>query len=195
MIWLKMNIKDQLYQEKKEQELSFQQIGRLTKPRISAEKVKAVFEDDPPIKRDLNNVCTVLGVEEDYWPPVKKTRLLSLENRPNTEGRREPQTQAENKGMPRKANKKTLALANGESCVRCGVNDGTICSCHYTGFRQHELGKGYGMKCNDLATAFLCHKCHTEMDQPKERKSVEASEDFLFCVIKTIIRKEENGNL
>jgi hypothetical protein len=91
--------------------------------------------------------------------------------------------------------KKYLHAANGESCIRCGTDDGTIVSAHYTGIRQHTYGKGRGIKCDDLATADLCQACHTYFDQPAQRKSIETSEEFLHCIVMTIIRRVKAGVL
>lgn len=85
--------------------------------------------------------------------------------------------------------RKYLDAAEGQSCVRCGKQDGTIVGCHYTGLRQHTYGKGRGIKCSDAATADLCMECHAYFDQPQQRKSVDASEEFLHCIMLTIIRR------
>jgi hypothetical protein len=75
--------------------------------------------------------------------------------------------------------------------VRCGSDDGTSVWAHYTGLRQHQYGKGKGIKGSDIIGAHLCYACHTELDQPQQRKSVEASEEFLHCVALTLIRLVE----
>lgn len=75
--------------------------------------------------------------------------------------------------------------AKGQPCVRCGADDGTVVLAHYTGLRQHQYGKGRGIKCSDHMGAHLCHSCHLHFDQPELRKSVEASEEFLHCIALT----------
>ena len=80
------------------------------------------------------------------------------------------------------------ALARDQSCVRCGADDGTVVLAHYTGLRQHALGKGRGIKAHDIAGAHLCHACHLFFDNPTERKSIEMSEEFLFLIVLTAIR-------
>ncbi len=79
--------------------------------------------------------------------------------------------------------------------MRCGLNDGTIVACHYTGLRQHSYGKGRGLKPDDIATADLCRTCHIYVDNPTERKSIERSEDFLHCILLTAIRRLADGVL
>lgn len=89
--------------------------------------------------------------------------------------------------------KKLLAAAAGRSCIRCGCDDGTVISAHYTGFRQHSYGKGAGIKCSDLACAWFCATCHAHFDQPQEYKSVDLSEEFLHCIVLTLIKAAEDG--
>ena len=91
--------------------------------------------------------------------------------------------------------KKYTSAAAGQSCVRCGVSDGTIVPCHYTGLRQHSYGKGTRIKCSDIALADLCSVCHIYLDNPTERKSIERSEDFLHCCLLTQIRRLAAGVL
>jgi hypothetical protein len=91
--------------------------------------------------------------------------------------------------------KKYTDAAKGQACVRCGAKDGTVVPCHYTGLRQHTYGKGHRIKCTDVATADLCSTCHVYFDQPTERKSVERSEEFLHCILLTVIRRLAAGIL
>jgi len=96
-------------------------------------------------------------------------------------------------------NKKLLAAADGEPCVRCGSNEG-VSSCHYTGFRQHAYGKGKSIKCSDLMSAYLCGECHRYFDeyikpQDLHLTEIEDSEDFLHCIALTNIRRIEQGVL
>lgn len=86
-------------------------------------------------------------------------------------------------------------LANGQSCIRCGKDDGTIVLCHYTGVRRGALGGGMGIKVHDAVGAEMCSVCHHWMDtgsRDKERKW-ECSEEFLFLVALTWIRRIERG--
>jgi len=84
-------------------------------------------------------------------------------------------------------NKKILNAAKDcPYCMNCGrPSDGTIVAAHYTGFRQHSLGKGLGQKCTDTATAFLCHACHKEMDGASTDSLHYKSEKFLFAIVET----------
>ena len=83
--------------------------------------------------------------------------------------------------------------AKGESCTRCGAHDGTTVLAHYTGIRQHQYGKGRGVKCSDHMGALLCQACHLHFDQPAQRKSIEASEEFLHCIALTWERWRDMG--
>jgi hypothetical protein len=98
--------------------------------------------------------------------------------------------------------KKYLAAANGESCVNCGVRDGTVVAAHYTGLRQQQYGKGTGVKADDLFTASLCAACHSAFDQMKMSqlkdsylRKIDQSERFQHCVLMTIKRRIEQGVL
>lgn len=77
-------------------------------------------------------------------------------------------------------------------CMHCGRNDGTTVAAHYTGPRQHMLGKGTGIKCHDAAAAFLCSECHTDFDQYKKGDKWLMSEEFLFAIVKTWIYRVSN---
>jgi len=79
--------------------------------------------------------------------------------------------------------KKLLNASNGRPCARCGRQDGTIVRCHYTGFRQHSFGKGRGIKADDHCSADLCKSCHAYFDNPKQHKSIEASEEFMYLIL------------
>lgn len=63
-------------------------------------------------------------------------------------------------------NKKILGLANEiEKCTGCGkFADGTITAAHSN---QLIDGKGAGIKAHDYRVAYLCSKCHYELDQGK----------------------------
>jgi len=96
--------------------------------------------------------------------------------------------------------KKLLSSANGEACVNCGVNDGTVVAAHYQGLRANLLGKGKSTKPHDLCVADLCSKCHSSFDNyefssldTKYLRQVDQSEQFLFCIIQTLIRRVEQG--
>lgn len=60
-------------------------------------------------------------------------------------------------------NKKLLALANeSPHCMSCGTyNAGNVVAAHSN---QQRDGKGVGIKAKDYRVAYLCDKCHTELD-------------------------------
>jgi len=90
---------------------------------------------------------------------------------------------------------KITKASKGSSCINCGA-DGAY-SCHYNGPRQHDYGKGRGIKCNDLATAELCHECDREFTEGSKShlwdNKWERSEVFLHLIMMTNIRRLENG--
>lgn len=95
-------------------------------------------------------------------------------------------------------NKKALSAANGRSCVCCGAMDGTVVRAHYTGLRQHQYGKGKGIKGHDHIAADLCQKCHSHFDEYKigaktYEQKIESSEQFLHYCVLTIARDLHEG--
>ena len=44
-------------------------------------------------------------------------------------------------------------LARGQSCIRCGADDGTVVLAHYTGVRREAFGGGFGKKVHDAVVA------------------------------------------
>jgi hypothetical protein len=105
----------------------------------------------------------------------------------------------ERRGMIR--SKKILNAAQGQPCVCCERNDGTIVPAHYQGWRSHALGKGRNIKVHDIAVAFLCRECHEIFDSTSAGgadqyediyiKRIVHSEEVFFCVMKTIINLME----
>ena len=93
--------------------------------------------------------------------------------------------------------KKLLDAAKDQVCVNCGAKDGTVVAAHYTGLRSHRFGKGTGHKPHDLCIADLCHRCHYRFDVASDRgsfdKKVDQSEQFLFLIIQTLIRRIDQG--
>jgi hypothetical protein len=92
--------------------------------------------------------------------------------------------------------KKLMQSAKGQSCINCGKNNDTICARHYNGLRQYRLGKGRGIKCDDLATAELCDECDQLFSEGRSQKwadKVERSEEFLLLIAETNIRRVKNG--
>ena len=90
--------------------------------------------------------------------------------------------------------RKLLDKAEGESCIRCGINDGTIVAAHYSGIMAHQIGKGKGIKVDDLATAELCSKCHLEMDSYENGNDYERATEFLIMIMKTLNRRWYRGD-
>lgn len=97
---------------------------------------------------------------------------------------------------------KLLSAARGQSCVNCGASDGTVVAAHYQGMRQHQFGKGRGIKPHDLCIADLCARCHQEFDTSVGSvfsdvyvRKIDLSERFLFCILMTLLRRVRDGVL
>lgn len=88
---------------------------------------------------------------------------------------------------------KLTKAANGQYCVRCYANDETVVSCHYSGLRQLDYGKGKGRKGNDLIAADLCKRCHDYFDLYETPNDWVRSEEFLHYCVLTILRRWDQG--
>ncbi len=87
------------------------------------------------------------------------------------------------------ANFRSKALrdsANGESCVACGRQDGTVVWAHSN---EQSHGKGIGIKAHDLLGNYLCAWCHTLYDHDLSRE--DAREYFSIFYPKTMARIAE----
>lgn len=89
------------------------------------------------------------------------------------------------------------ARSEGNPCIRCG-STGSTCGRHYNGIRQHQIGKGRGIKGHPLAVADFCDLCDQAFQEGSVPKmNVEAvtdySEEFLFWCMMTAIRRAERG--
>ena len=94
--------------------------------------------------------------------------------------------------------KKLTQASKGMSCVRCQYNNGTTCSRHYNGLRQHLYGKGRSIKAHDLCTADLCDECDSLFSEGQIKgfdNDVDRSEQFQHLILLTNIRRFNNGVL
>jgi hypothetical protein len=85
-------------------------------------------------------------------------------------------------------NRKLLNLADGQACVMCGNDDGTVVAAH-SNLLEH--GKGRSLKAHDGMHAWLCHRCHAQYDQGGMTKS-EARDFILTAISRTYMRMWEN---
>ena len=92
---------------------------------------------------------------------------------------------------------KLTELSRGVTCIKCDTPGAW--SCHYNGPRSHSFGKGRGRKCHDLMSAEFCHKCDQEFTEgstsPLWKDKWERSEDFMYWIGMTNIRRFEEGRL
>ena len=82
------------------------------------------------------------------------------------------------------------------SCIRCRINDGTICGRHYNGQRQHQYGKGRGIKCHPFLVADLCNDCDKDFQEGSVDKDDHLardlySEEFQHWCFLSLIRRAE----
>ena len=96
--------------------------------------------------------------------------------------------------------KKITDAARGRSCVNCMSNDGTVVRAHYSGMRQHQYGKGRGIKGHDCIAADLCQRCHAKFDsyqvatgETQLQRDIDHSEQFLHLCFLTLVRDIQEG--
>jgi hypothetical protein len=87
-----------------------------------------------------------------------------------------------------------LDAANGQPCIKCGAI-GTTVAAHYQGKESSRLGKGFGIKPSDAATAELCQRCHAFFDGYETDNDYMRSQEFLMLVLLTIERRLHDGVL
>jgi len=90
---------------------------------------------------------------------------------------------------------KLTESARGKTCIRCGASGAY--AAHYNGPRQHDYGKGRGIKAGDLASAEFCYDCDQVFTEgsvvPNCATSWERSEEFLHWIMLTNIRRRKGG--
>lgn len=64
----------------------------------------------------------------------------------------------------------------------CGSQDGTVVAAH-SNLLEH--GKGRGLKAHDGMHAWLCYRCHTELDQGRKMSKDERRDYTLTAICKT----------
>lgn len=72
-----------------------------------------------------------------------------------------------------------------ECCVRCGA--------YGTEPAHRNLGKGFGIKVDDCATAALCRSCHHEIDNGKAMDREERRSALDSAIVKTVIELARRG--
>lgn len=91
-------------------------------------------------------------------------------------------------------NRALLDLADGAPCSApgCGCRDGTVVACHAN---LIEYAKGTGIKAHDWAIAFLCGRCHYELDNGRSMTKAEKYEFFHRAALRTFGWLLETGKL
>lgn len=90
---------------------------------------------------------------------------------------------------------KYLAAARGQPCIRpsCGQDNGTTVPAHYSGLYANLLGKGKGIKADDLFVADLCDQCHYYFDNYTGGNDDSRAAEFMLCILLTIRRRWISG--
>lgn len=92
-----------------------------------------------------------------------------------------------------KVMQKLRDAARDQACVACGARDGTVVLAHYFGPRRSSYGGGLSIKGHDVVGAWLCLRCHTDMDTASRDKGTkwDHSEVFLHYCALTMIQLVE----
>jgi len=85
---------------------------------------------------------------------------------------------------------KLLKAANGRACVLCGATGSTVAA--HSNSLQH--GRGYAHKSPDYYIAYLCQRCHDEVDGRSGSLSKEEKrERWLSAFVRTVSVWFEEG--
>ena len=87
-------------------------------------------------------------------------------------------------------NKHLLEVLRRSPCQHCGRQDGTVCAAHSNQLRD---GKGRSIKAHDYRIAYLCYKCHTNIDQGTQMSRQQREYEWENAHRKTIGWLFENG--
>lgn len=85
---------------------------------------------------------------------------------------------------------KLLRLARGQACVMCGNDDQTIVAAH-SNLLEH--GKAKGLKAHDGMTAWLCYRCHCQLDQGKDLSKSDRRDLTLTAICRTYQKLWDQG--
>jgi hypothetical protein len=88
-------------------------------------------------------------------------------------------------------NRKLLDLARDQACAICGAEDGTVVAAHSN---SSTHGKGKSLKSHDCFIAFLCYRCHMELDQGKASRE-EKEFTFRRAMDATTLRLWQQGRI
>jgi len=89
-------------------------------------------------------------------------------------------------------NRALLDTARDQPCMSCGAQDGTIVAAHSN---WHRHGKGMSIKSHDCFIAFLCVRCHHEVDQGSKLTKVERQQLWQDAHEKTLLHLFQTGKL
>lgn len=95
--------------------------------------------------------------------------------------------------QPRIVSKRYTDAANGQPCIRCGKQDGTVVAAHYSGLYASRLGKGGAVKAHDHCVAHLCGECHQYFDAYRDGNTDGRAVEFLLLILETQARMIQQG--
>lgn len=156
---------------------------------IKKNVLDGILYDETPDKWTLQKISRSLNIdieEVESWLPIEKTIIQPVKKTVVQANFKKP---------------KSPLKASGRFCIRCWFNNkgyiyDNVEMAHYTGMMQGSLSKGISLRVPDILKCPLCRdKCHKHFDQPKVRKSIELSHEFLFLISLFIAQEFEKGNI
>lgn len=152
---------------------------------VTKKDLDSILAGIAPSKYILGKICEALDWDYDPEPQSKNIQLP---------------TQKIIKADFKNKKPRSPLKAKGRFCIRCWFREqiyvyDTIELAHYTGQMQGALGKGRGELVSNILKCPLCKPCHKRFDEPKEHKSTELSEEFLFLIALFISQEFEAGNI
>jgi hypothetical protein len=181
-----VELADRLYELMREKDITRGELAKGT--RISKGKLDKIFAGfEKASNFELKMMAQVLEVDIESIHGLNGTAqkqiVEPLKHAPNVMSA----TSGTRKDAP-------LIKISDDGCIKDGLP--IAGSAHYNGMLNLLFGKGIAKKCHNLLTAELCDDCHKDFDSNAHgRKSMEASHDFMKCILLTIIRRYEAGKI
>lgn len=181
-----VELADRLYEYMREKDVTRGELAKGARiPKGKLDKIFAGYEQ--PSNFELKMIAMVLEVDLEHIHGLNgtepKQKVEPLRFTPNTK-----------RSAPSGTKNAPLLKTEGHGCLICGKP--VAGNAHYTGMLQMLFGKGIAEKCHNLLVALLCDECHKMFDSIAHgRKSLEASHEFMKCILLSLIRRYEAGEI
>jgi len=192
-----VELADRLYEYMREKDITRGELAKGARiPKGKLDKIFAGFEQ--PSNFELKMIAQVLEVDLECLYGLNGTGPKQIPTPPkfktNPSSKLELFPKATFKGAASGTKNAPLIKISDDGCIKDGLP--IAANAHYNGMLNLLFGKGIAKKCHNLLTAELCDDCHKEFDSNSlGHKSMEASHDFMKCILLTIIRRFEAGKI